>query len=151
MSESSNQYWTYFDEAWKQIIERFFPQFVRFFVPELHEAIDFQNVALFKFIDWVIRLNDAEEIRLWDEIQTLEEVNKMPYITSVERIGRAEGAQLEGQQMILDALDERFGELPDTVSAAIHQIQDQAQLRLLLRQAIRSESLEEFQSILNGN
>ena len=135
MSESSNQYWTYFNEAWKQIIERFFPQFVRFFVPELHEAI---------------RLNDAEEIRLWDELKTLEEVNKMPYITSVERIGRAEGAQLEGQQMLLDALDERFGELPDTVSAAIHQIQYLAQLRLLHRQAIRSASLEEFQRALNG-
>ena len=318
MSESSNQYWTYFDEAWKQIIERFFPQFVRFFVPELHEAIDFQRpftfldkemeqlgqqvltgakvvdklakvflkdggerwilihieiqgdkdkdfslrmfryfyrifdrhgrqvisiavltekasgtadgryeqrafgsgvefhylpfnlmdyerealeadenpmamivlaaqererlrhqgdrfnvkrylirrlyekgysrkeiVALFKFIDWVIRLNDAEEIRLWDEIQTLEEVNKMPYVTSVERIGMEkglqQGAQLEGQQMILDALDERFGELPDTVSSAIHQIQDLAQLRLLHRQAIRSASLAEFQRSLNGN
>ena len=47
MSESSNQYWTYFDEAWKQIIERFFPQFLRFFVPELHEAIDFQKPLTF--------------------------------------------------------------------------------------------------------
>ena len=83
----------------------------------------------------------------------------MPYITSVERIGRAEGlqeglqegAQQEGQQMVLDALDERFGELPESVSEAIHQIQDLAQLRLLHRQAIRSESLEEFQRSLNGN
>ena len=90
----------------------------------------------------------------------------MPYITSVERIGRAEGlqqglqeglqeglqgAQQEGQEMVLDALDERFGELPESVSEAIHQIQDLAQLRLLHRQAIRSESLEEFQRSLNGN
>ena len=78
----------------------------------------------------------------------------MPYVTSVERIGMEkglqQGAQLEGQQMILDALDERFGELPESVSEAIHQIQDQEQLRLLLRQAIRSESLEEFQRALNG-
>ena len=321
MSESSNQYWTYFDEAWKQIIERFFPQFLRFFVPELYEAIDFQKpftfldkemeqlaqqalkgakvvdklakaflkdgserwilihievqgdadedfslrmfryfyrifdrhgrqvisiavltdkasgtadgmyeqkrfgsgiqfhylpfnlrayereqliadenpmalvvlaaqererlrqrgdrfntkwylirrlyergysreeiIALFKFIDWVIRLSDEEEIRLRDEIKTLEEVKKMPYITSVERIGRAEGLQeglqqeLQGlQQMVLEALDERFGELPETVSDAIHQIQDREQLRLLLRQVIRSESLAEFQSSLKGN
>ena len=53
--------------------------------------------------------------------------------------------------MVLDALDERFGELPESVSEAIHQIQDLAQLRLLHRQAIRSESLEEFQRSLNGN
>jgi hypothetical protein len=49
MSESSSQYWTYFDEAWKQIIERFFPQFMRFFVPELHEAIDFQHPEFLRF------------------------------------------------------------------------------------------------------
>jgi hypothetical protein len=329
MSEPSSQYWTYFDEAWKQIIERFFPEFLRFFAPEVYEAIDFQKsftfldtemaqfdkqalkgakvvdklvkaflkdgseqwilihievqgdadadfaqrmfryfyriydrygqriisiailterasrtadgmfeakllgsgvvfhylpfnlmgyeraalesdenpmavvvqaaqererlrrrgdgfntkwyltrklyergysreeiIALFKFIDWVIQLSDEEEIRFRADVKTLEEVNKMPYITSVERIGRAEGLQ-EGlqqglqqglqelqhglQQMLLDALDERFGELPAPVSDAIHKIQDQAQLRLLHRQAIRSASLEEFQSILNGN
>ena len=49
MSESSTQYWTYFDEAWKQIIERFFPQFLRFFVPKSHEVIDFQKP--FTFLD----------------------------------------------------------------------------------------------------
>ena len=47
MSESSSQYSTYFDEAWKQIIERFFPQFLRFFVPEIHKAIDFQKPLTF--------------------------------------------------------------------------------------------------------
>jgi hypothetical protein len=82
----------------------------------------------------------------------------MPYITSVERIGRAEGLQqglqqeLEGlQQVLLEALGEQFGTLPAPVSDAIHQIQDPAQLRLLILQAIRSESLAEFQSNLNGN
>ena len=83
----------------------------------------------------------------------------MPYVTSIERIGREEGLE-EGleqgreeglQQMLLDALDERFGELPETVSNAIQQIKDQNQLRLLHRHAIRSASLAEFQSILNGN
>jgi hypothetical protein len=84
----------------------------------------------------------------------------MPYITSVERIGRAEGLQQGLQQgrdctgiaqMVLEALDERFGTLSETISDAIHQIQDPAQLRLLILQAIRSESLAEFQSNLNGN
>ena len=111
-------------------------------------------IVLFKFIDWVIRLSATEEIRLWDELQTLEEVNRMPYVTSVERIGMErglqQGLQQGAQQTLLEILDERFGELPDTVSDAIHQIQDLAQLRLLHRQAIRSESLEEFQRALNG-
>ena len=42
-----------------------------------------------------------------------------------------------------------IGELPETVSDAIHQIKDQEPLRLLHRQAVRCESLTEFQSILN--
>ena len=111
--------------------------------------------SLFKFIDWVIQLSDEEEIRLHDELKTLEEEHKMPYVTSIERIGRQEGLEQgreEGlQQMVLDALDERFGELPEIVSNAIQQIKDQDHLRLLHRQAIRSASLAEFQSILNGN
>ncbi|MBU0566514.1 hypothetical protein KKC52_00500 [bacterium] len=28
-----DRYWTYFDEAWKKIVERFFPELLGFFVP----------------------------------------------------------------------------------------------------------------------
>ena len=112
-------------------------------------------ISLFKFIDWVIGLNDEEQTRFWDELRTLEEVNKMPYITSIERIGMERGMerglQQGAQQMLLDALDERFGTLPETVFDAIYQIQDPEQLSLLLRHAIRSASLEEFQSLLSDN
>jgi hypothetical protein len=83
-------------------------------------------------------------------------MKKMPYITSVERLGREEGLRqglqqgLRGlQQMVIEALDERFGAIPDPISDTIHQIQDPDQLRLLLRQAIRSVSLDEFQQALN--
>ena len=103
-------------------------------------------IGLFEFIDWVIHLNDEEENQLREEIQTLEEVKKMPYITSVQRIGRKEGFQ----HMVIEALDERFGEIPSAVSDTIHQINDQDRLETLLRQAIRSESLEEFQQAFNG-
>ncbi|MFP4102115.1 transposase, partial [Coleofasciculus sp.] len=44
-------------------------------------------VQLFRLIDWFIALPKTEEDRLWQEIQTLEKERKMPYITSVERIG----------------------------------------------------------------
>ncbi|MFH1860185.1 MAG: Rpn family recombination-promoting nuclease/putative transposase, partial [bacterium] len=45
---NQDKYWTYFDEAWKKIIERFFPQLLCFFVPELYE-----NVDLSKGIDFL--------------------------------------------------------------------------------------------------
>ena len=79
----------------------------------------------------------------------------MPYITSVEQIGRKEGLQQgsleEGRELVLEALDERFGDIPSLVFHAIHQIHDRNLLRALLRRAIRCASLEEFQQALNGN
>ena len=46
MTEPS-RYWAYFDEAWKKVIERFFPQFLQFFVSELYEAADLNNPFTF--------------------------------------------------------------------------------------------------------
>ena len=70
----------------------------------------------------------------------------MPYITSVERIGIRKGRQ----QMVMEELAERFGEVPSLISDAIHQIEDSDQLRALMHLAIQSGSLEEFQQSLNG-
>ena len=78
----------------------------------------------------------------------------MPYITSVERIGmrkgREEGLQQGLQSGVLAVLEGQFGIVPVAISDDIGQIQDPDQLRTLLRQAIRSASLEEFQQALNN-
>jgi hypothetical protein len=52
--------------------------------------------------------------------------------------------------MILEALDERFGEAPSFISNAVNQIEDRDMLKFLLRHAIRSASLEEFKQALDG-
>ena len=75
----------------------------------------------------------------------------MPYITSIERIGMERGLQQGLHQMIIEALDERFGEVPAPISDAIHQIGDRDRLRFLMRRVIRSASLDEFQHGLNDN
>ncbi|MCZ6678330.1 MAG: transposase [Candidatus Poribacteria bacterium] len=107
--------------------------------------------GLFEFIDWVLQLSDTEEKRLWEQVKALEEVRRMPYVTSGERIGMEKGLQQGLQQMVLEAVEERFGEIPTFISDVVHQIEDHDQLRSLLRQAIRSVSLEAFQQGLNGN
>ncbi|MBI1930108.1 cytosolic protein [Candidatus Poribacteria bacterium] len=112
-------------------------------------------IGLFEFIDWVIQLSDAEEDQLWEKVKTtLEEENKMSYVTSVERIGMRKGLEQglqQGLQMsVLETVEERFGAVPASTSDAIHQIEATDRLRALLRQAIRSASLEEFQQALNG-
>ena len=111
-------------------------------------------VELFEFIDWVLKLSDGDEQRLWQDINTLEEVNHMPYITSVERIGIRKGIEQGVQQgcqlQILETLDERFGDIPPSISDDIRQIEDQSLLRTLQRQAIRSTSIDDFRQQLRN-
>lgn len=55
-------------------------------------------LELFRFIDWMLRLPEELEHRLWSEIQTYEGVQKMTYVTSVERIGIRKGIEQGMQQ-----------------------------------------------------
>ncbi len=50
-------------------------------------------LELFRFIDWMLRLPEEFEQKLWSEIQTYEGVHKMIYVTSVERIGIRKGIE----------------------------------------------------------
>ena len=117
--------------------------------------------GLFEFIDWVLQLSNEEENLIWEEIRELEEVGKMPYVTSVERIGIAKGLQQglqqglcqgsleEGRAMIAEALDERFGKITPAISNTVNQVKDRDVLKFLLRQVIRCNSIEEFKQVLN--
>ena len=58
-------------------------------------------VNLFNFIDWILSLPPPLEVEFWQELKTYEEDCKVPYITSVERIGYARGkkeGRTEGRQ-----------------------------------------------------
>lgn len=48
-------------------------------------------IRLFRFIDWILYLPPEMEHLFWKEIQNYEEEQKMPYITSVEKIGMEKG------------------------------------------------------------
>jgi hypothetical protein len=88
-------------------------------------------IDLFAIIDWMMRLPDGLDHKFMQQLHSLEEEEKMQYVTSVERIareqgwedglkeGRQEGWQ-EGRQegeirLLRRQLNHRFGELPDWV------------------------------------
>lgn len=100
-------------------------------------------VQLFRLIDWFIALPKREEDRLWQEIQTLEEERKMPYITSVERIGIRKGQQ----GAILRILEVRFENIPQKLREAIGKIDNIEVLETLLVQAVTTQSLEAFGTV----
>ena len=53
-------------------------------------------IDLFVVVDWLMKLPEWLDQQVWQEIETIEESEKMQYITSVEKIGIAKG-QLEGR------------------------------------------------------
>ncbi len=58
--------------------------------------------------------------------------------------GHAEGLLEEAQEMVLEALDERFGPVPKRLSDQLRQIQQREVLKTLHRQALRCQTLSQF-------
>jgi len=88
----------------------------------------------------VLTLPEELEEEYHEEIFREEEVKDMPYITTAERIGMLENAR----EMVLEALEERFGVVPEDVKGVVRGQKDRDVLRRWLRLAIRVGSLEEF-------
>jgi hypothetical protein len=113
-------------------------------------------LELFRLIDWLVQLPKELEIEFRRQVADYEARKHMPYITSIERLGREEGRQegrqegrregaiLTRQHAVLDALEIRFGEVPDEVRERIEAIQDEPGLRALLKSAIQTGSIDEF-------
>jgi len=109
-------------------------------------------LGLYRFIDMVIRLPEELEELYHEEIAREEEVKGMPYITTAERIGIRKGIQQgmleDAREMVLEALEERFGDVPGDVEEKVKGIEEREILKQLLRHAIRCDSLEEFRERL---
>ncbi|MBF0415816.1 MAG: DUF4351 domain-containing protein [Magnetococcales bacterium] len=88
-------------------------------------------IDLYRFIDWVLSLPAEADDRFWGELSNFEENQKMPYITSVERIGEERGrligiqiGEQKGRQvgeaaMLTRQLQRRFGIVPEWASEKI--------------------------------
>lgn len=86
---------------------------------------------LFAVLDWMMRLPDVLEQKLWQDIEQIEGETRMRYVTSVERLaiergmkqgiqqGKLEG-KLEGEVNVLERqLAKRFGPLSDETRARL--------------------------------
>jgi flagellar biosynthesis/type III secretory pathway protein FliH len=123
--------------------------------------------SLFRFIDWLLALPEEMERQVQEAIREFEEERAMPYITSIERMGREQGltegreqgltegreqglteglikGREEGKRAALRRIVERrFGVLPETLAARIAQA-DETTLDALLDRAITATSVDEL-------
>jgi len=111
---------------------------------------------LFHFIDWLMVLPEELERSFWDTLEQYEEEKRMPYVTSVERIGRQKGREegreegilQKGREDVIDILEVRFERVPGPLRDRIQEIEDPDRLKSLHRQALLVEALEEFARML---
>jgi hypothetical protein len=90
-------------------------------------------LELFRFIDWVLELPGELEQRLWNEVQTSEKVQKMRYLSTIERMAIDRGFQkgldqgkirglAEGRaELLARILRRRFGDLPEWVEIRLRE------------------------------
>ena len=72
-------------------------------------------INLFRFIDWIMALPETEEKLFWQGLSEMEEEDKMPYMSSVERIGFDRGikegfiqAFLQQSMMVAKIIAKKF-------------------------------------------
>jgi hypothetical protein len=125
---------------------------------------------LFRFIDWIMALPEELDREFWTKVQTLEEEKRMPYITSIERLGHQRGLE-EGAKKGLEegakkglkegvkeglleairmALELHFGAEGLALLPEVQALEDQALIRRIHEALVRGASLEEVRQIWRG-
>jgi hypothetical protein len=87
------------------------------------------------------------------ELRSYEEVQRMRYVTSIERLAKEEGIEegmlLTNRENVIKILQTRFGVVPEPVVEVINGIENMSMLETLFTSAITIGSIEEFQQVLN--
>jgi hypothetical protein len=83
---------------------------------------------LFRLIDWLMVLPPALNSVFWQSVDKIQEERRMPYVLSIERVGRSEGLRM-GIESLLRV---RFGEEGLKLMPVIQEIYDEEKLQAIL-------------------
>ncbi len=70
----------------------------------------------------------------------------MKYVTSVERFLVKKGKLENAREMVTEALAVRFSAIPERILASISRVENPDALKCLLKQAILTSSIEQFEA-----
>jgi hypothetical protein len=98
---------------------------------------------LFRFIDWIMELPQGLDTLFWEEISHYQEEQRMPFITTPERIGMQKGL-LEGIEV---GLELKFGEKGLTLLPEIRELQDHEVLQAVLQAIVTADSPDELRRV----
>jgi hypothetical protein len=103
---------------------------------------------IFRLIDWMMHLRIDLDERFRDELTTFEEQEKMPYVTSIERLAEARGKAEGKAELILALLSEKFDSLPEPAEARMRNLTSE-QLQQLGKDLLSFESLADLENWLD--
>jgi hypothetical protein len=98
---------------------------------------------LFRLIDWLRELPPALNRVFWQELNRIQEERRMPFITSVERVGLCRGL-CRGIESVLRV---RFGEEGLRLMPEIREIPEEDKLEAILKALETGASLEEVRRL----
>ncbi|MBE9257403.1 MULTISPECIES: hypothetical protein [Aphanizomenonaceae] len=102
-------------------------------------------LQLFDLIDRLMTLPPDLDLNFKTELKQFEDEQKMRYVSSIERLGISEGIQ----QSIASIVEARFNYVPPELVEQLNQIYDNERLKRLLKQAMTTISIAEFQQQLS--
>jgi len=97
-------------------------------------------LQLFRLLDRLITLPPELDLNFKAELDRFEAEQQMTYMTSIERIGRAQALQ----ESIAEVLEARFNNVPPELIEHLKKIYALDRLKQLLRRASITESISEF-------
>ena len=98
---------------------------------------------LFRVIDWMMDLPQPLKVQFWNELNQYREEKHMPFITTPESMGRADGLT-EGIEAVLTL---RFPSAAEDILSEIRQIRDWKELEKILRAAKTVASPQELRKL----
>jgi len=101
--------------------------------------------TLFKFFDWIIRLPDDFENQLTEKIIKFEEENKMPYVTSWEKIGEKKGEKIGEKKG--EKIGEKKGVKKEKFETARRMLNEDFPIETIIKCTELTE--EEIKSLMN--
>ncbi|MCT7956095.1 transposase [Laspinema palackyanum] len=112
---------------------------------------------LFRFIDRMMTLPKQLEQQLRTQLVEYREEKQMPFISPMEELiqeeamerGLQQGTLQTQRENILDLLQVRFGEVPQSLVEVVNRLEDISTLKQLIRQTISVGSIAEFEQLLN--
>ena len=104
--------------------------------------------SLYRYIDWMMKLPDRLNREFKERIKCYEKEIKMPYVSSIERMAKAEGKAEGEAEAIIRIADKRLGGLPDHLRADIRDLPIEA-LDQILDQLLTIQSVSDLQEHVN--